>query len=96
MQARRARPRSTHPVAGEEAEHIYGEREDLKLTASAEDALQNADALAIVTEWNMFRSPDFDKMKALMKNAVIFDGRNIYDPQSLRDKGFAYEGIGRL
>jgi UDPglucose 6-dehydrogenase len=84
------------PVADEEARLIYGERKDLNITASPEDALKDADALVIVTEWSMFRSPDFDTMKSLMKNPVIFDGRNIYDPQTVRKKGFTYSGIGRL
>jgi UDPglucose 6-dehydrogenase len=48
-----------------------------------------------VTEWNEFRRPDFDRMKALMKQAVVFDGRNIYDPARLRDLGFTYYGMGR-
>lgn len=59
------------------------------------DALKGADALVIVTEWNEFRRPDFERMRSLMKQPVIFDGRNIYDPQRLRDMGFSYYGIGR-
>ncbi|MBI5472174.1 MAG: UDP-glucose/GDP-mannose dehydrogenase family protein [Ignavibacteriae bacterium] len=60
------------------------------------DALEGSDALVIVTEWNEFRRPDFDRMKSLMKQPVIFDGRNIYDPARIRDKGFTYFGIGRV
>jgi len=54
-----------------------------------------ADALVVVTEWNEFREPDFRKIKTLMRNPAIFDGRNIYDPRVLRAHGFHYEGIGR-
>jgi UDPglucose 6-dehydrogenase len=59
------------------------------------DALQGADALIVVTEWNEFREPDFARMKSLMRRAAIFDGRNIYNPQHLKGLGFHYEGIGR-
>ena len=59
------------------------------------DALKGADALAIVTEWNEFRRPDFERMKSIMKRPVIFDGRNIYDPKLMRERGFTYFGIGR-
>ncbi len=59
------------------------------------DALKGADALAVITEWNEFRRPDFDRMKSLMKRPVVFDGRNIYDPKLMREKGFVYFGIGR-
>jgi UDPglucose 6-dehydrogenase len=59
------------------------------------EALKGADALFIVTEWNEFRQPDFDKMKRAMRNAVIFDGRNIYDPKEMRERGFVYYGVGR-
>jgi len=59
------------------------------------DALKGADALAVITEWNEFRRPYFDRMKSLMKRPVVFDGRNIYDPKLMREKGFVYFGIGR-
>jgi UDPglucose 6-dehydrogenase len=59
------------------------------------EALKGAEALILVTEWNEFRRPDFDRMKTLMKTPVVFDGRNIYDPKIMREKGFAYYGIGR-
>jgi UDPglucose 6-dehydrogenase len=59
------------------------------------DALRNADALLVLTEWNEFRRPDFDRMKSLMRGQVIFDGRNIYDPRVLAEKGFVYFGVGR-
>ncbi len=59
------------------------------------EAIEGADALVIVTEWNEFRRPDFDRMKKMMKQPVVFDGRNIYDPARIREKGFVYYGIGR-
>lgn len=70
--------------------------EDKVTYASNEyEAIQDVDALAIITEWNEFRNPDFDKMKTLMKGHAIFDGRNIFDVQHIQDKGFYYESIGR-
>ncbi len=57
--------------------------------------LRGADALAVVTEWNEFRAPDFHKVKKMMKKPVIFDGRNIYNREELRKAGFTYYGIGR-
>ncbi len=81
------------PVAIEETKRQIGDVG--KYFDNNYDALQGADALAIVTEWNEFRRPDFDRMKGLMKQPVIFDGRNIYDPQRIREKGFTYYGIGR-
>ena len=59
------------------------------------EALQNADALAIITEWSVFRSPDFEFMKNKMNNALIFDGRNIFDPFKMKETGFEYFSIGR-
>ena len=59
------------------------------------DALKGADALALMTEWPEFHLSDFSRMSELMKGKVIFDGRNIYDPEELREKGFVYFGIGR-
>lgn len=65
------------------------------LKKSATEILKDADALIIVTEWGEFRTPDFNKIKSVMKSPVIFDGRNIYDPKVLRENGFTYSGIGR-
>jgi UDPglucose 6-dehydrogenase len=90
-----AKVQAYDPVASDEAKHIYGERGDLKLCNRAEQALQGADALAIVTEWREFRSPDFDQVKKLLRAPVIFDGRNLYDPAALRQQGFRYFAIGR-
>ncbi len=59
------------------------------------DALKDADALIISTEWDEFRQPDFEKMKSLMKSPIIIDGRNIYDSKEIKDIGFDYMGVGR-
>jgi UDPglucose 6-dehydrogenase len=68
---------------------------NFKLAGSAYEALDGADALAIVTEWNEFRTPDFEKVKSLLKKPVVFDGRNIWKPDALKKRGFIYFGIGR-
>ena len=90
-----ARVRAYDPVAAEEAHRIYGDRPDLELVKSSNDALKGADALAIVTEWQEFRSPDFDLIKSSLKAPVIFDGRNLYDPGFVSRFGLKYFGIGR-
>jgi UDPglucose 6-dehydrogenase len=87
--------RAFDPEAGHEAQRIFGERTDLVLCEHAVDALQGADALVVVTEWKQFRSPDFAKLKAALKDAAIFDGRNLYDPAEPEAAGLAYYGIGR-
>lgn len=83
------------PAAMIETRAIYGERADLTLVDNPMDALQGADALLVVTEWKAFRSPNFETMKALLKTPLIFDGRNLYDPATLRAQGFEYHAIGR-
>jgi UDPglucose 6-dehydrogenase len=83
------------PAAMDETRAIYGERADLALADNPMDALRDADALLIVTEWKAFRSPNFETMKSLLKNPVIFDGRNLYDPKGMREQGFEYFPIGR-
>jgi UDPglucose 6-dehydrogenase len=83
------------PAAMEETRRIYGERADLLLVDSPMDALKGADALLIVTEWKVFRSPDFDTMKSLLKAPLVFDGRNLYDPATVRAQGFEYFPVGR-
>ncbi|MFN3919127.1 MAG: UDP-glucose dehydrogenase family protein, partial [Methylohalobius sp.] len=90
-----ARVKAYDPAAKGEALKIYGQREDLILAESPMAALENADGLALVTEWNEFRSPDFGAMKKAMRRAVIFDGRNLYDPVIVRQHGFDYFAIGR-
>ena len=83
------------PAAMDEARRLYDNNPNLKLCTSPGDALVKADALAVVTEWNVFRSPDFAKIKASLTDPVIFDGRNLYDPQQLTREGFTYYAIGR-
>lgn len=83
------------PEAMSEARRIYGDRADLELCDSPEDTLDGVDALVIITEWKLFRSPDFDFIKSRLKQAVIFDGRNLYEPQRMRERGFVYYAIGR-
>ena len=87
--------RAYDPEAMEEARRIYGERESLTLCDSPLAALEGADALAVVTEWNEFRSPDFNRIKHALSQPVVFDGRNIYNPEFLRRLGFHYYAIGR-
>jgi len=87
--------RAFDPEAVEETRRIYGERADLILCETPEAALQDADALVVVTEWNQFRSPDFEQLRLQLKEPVIFDGRNIYDPDFLIKQGFTYYSIGR-
>jgi len=90
-----ARVRAYDPEAMDEAMRIFGQRPDLELCPSAQAALEGADALVIVTEWKEFRSPDFARLQAALGDAVVFDGRNLYDPQEVEAAGLAYYGIGR-
>jgi UDPglucose 6-dehydrogenase len=83
------------PVAMEATQQIYGNRPDLLLMGTKEAALHDADALVICTEWKNFRAPDFETLKSMLKNPVIFDGRNLYEPETLRRSGFRYYAIGR-
>ncbi len=90
-----ARVQAFDPEAMEECRRLYGERDDLQLFETPEQALDGADALALVTEWKPFRSPDFDDMRQRLANPVIFDGRNVFDPARMARKGFTHYGIGR-
>lgn len=83
------------PEAMDETQRIYGHRSDLRLMGTKEAALQGADALVVCTEWQSFKAPDFDLMKKSLKQPVIFDGRNLYDPERLNKRGFVYYAIGR-
>jgi UDPglucose 6-dehydrogenase len=85
--------RAYDPAAMEEMKRKIGT--SIKYLDNNYDALKGADALLVLTEWNDFRRPDFDRMKQLMKQPVIFDGRNVYDPKIMEDRGFTYYGIGR-
>ena len=90
-----AKVQAYDPVAMDECKRIYGQRDDLTLCNNAEQALQGADALIIVTEWTEFRSPNFATLKAILQNPLIFDGRNLYDPSDLEAQGIEYYAIGR-
>ena len=88
-----AKVRSNDPEARKIAEGIFGNR--VTLVKRSYDALVGAEALALVTEWNEFREPDFAKMRKLMQSPVVFDGRNIYDASEMRARGFIYYSVGR-
>jgi UDPglucose 6-dehydrogenase len=90
-----ARVQAYDPAAMEEAQRIYGDRDDLLLCGTKEAALRDADALIVITEWQAFRAPDFDLVRDKLKEPVIFDGRNLYEPARMARKGFAYYAIGR-
>jgi UDPglucose 6-dehydrogenase len=87
--------RAYDPVAANEARRIFTNENRLRIVDSALDALEGADALAIVTEWQEFRSPDFAAIKAKLKTPAIFDGRNLYDPEVVKSHGIEYYPIGR-
>ena len=90
-----ARVKAYDPVAMDEARHLYGDLEGFELCETAEDALQGADALAIVTEWKNFWSPDFTMLASSLADKVIFDGRNLYEPATVKPFGLTYYAIGR-
>lgn len=83
------------PAANENFKYQFGTNKSLKIFDNNYDALKGSNGLILVTEWNEFRRPDFEKIKKLMKTHVIFDGRNIYNPETVIKKGFKYYGIGR-
>ncbi|CAK0772377.1 UDP-glucose 6-dehydrogenase [Gammaproteobacteria bacterium] len=93
--AQGARVQAHDPEALGEASRIYGEHPNLVLCKTPYAALEGADALVVVTEWNVFRSPDFGRIRTLLSSPVIFDGRNLYDPRRLAQEGFFYYAIGR-
>lgn len=93
--AQGAKVRAFDPEAMGEARSIYGDRDDLVLCTDPMEALDGGDALVVVTEWHIFRNPDFEQVKKLLKEPLVFDGRNIYDPERLAQQGFTYYGIGR-
>ena len=90
-----AQVRAHDPAAMDEARRIFGERADLALCASPAETLQGADCLAIVTEWKIFRVPDFEQLARLLKDRMIFDGRNLYEPEIVARHGLDYYSIGR-
>ena len=81
------------PEAIENVEQVYGDK--ISFCDTQYEAIYQADALAIVTEWSVFRTPDYDKMKEFLNEPVVFDGRNVYDPTRMKEMGFYYESIGR-
>jgi UDPglucose 6-dehydrogenase len=83
------------PVAMDEGKRIFKDEKNITFTDTQDEALKNADALIIVTEWTEFRSPDFALIKSSLKSPMIFDGRNLYDPKAVRALGFNYYPIGR-
>lgn len=91
-----AKVQAYDPEAMEETQRIYGARADLSLMGTKESALNGADALVICTEWQNFKAPDFDVIKKEIKDKVIFDGRNLFNPEKLSNKGIQYFSIGRL
>ncbi|AZZ91409.1 nucleotide sugar dehydrogenase [Hahella sp. KA22] len=90
-----AKVRAYDPEAMEETQRIYGARDDLSLVGTKESALQGADALVICTEWKSFRAADFAMIKQTLQSPVIFDGRNLYDPETVKKHGLDYYGVGR-
>ena len=95
LSRRGARVRAYDPVAAGEAERAFGPIEGLSYVPQAMDALQQADALVVVTEWKEFRGRDLSDMRAAMRSAIVFDGRNVFEPSAAREAGFEYFGIGR-
>jgi UDPglucose 6-dehydrogenase len=90
-----AKVQAYDPKSMEETQHIYANQPLLSLCGTKEAALKGADALAIVTEWRQFKAPDFEVIKSSLLTPVIFDGRNLYEPSRMKEKGFQYYGIGR-
>ncbi|OBX36717.1 UDP-glucose 6-dehydrogenase TuaD [Halomonas elongata] len=90
-----ARVQAYDPEAMDECRRLYGERDDLALVDSREAAVQNADALVICTEWKVFRMVDFDWLKQQLGLPVIVDGRNLYNPETVRKAGLLYFAVGR-
>ena len=90
-----ARVQAFDPVAMDEMRRIYGGRDDLSLAGNKYAALEGADALAICTEWQQFRAPDFDEMQTRMRGKVIVDGRNLYQPGRMKAEGWVYSSVGR-
>lgn len=91
-----AKVQAYDPEAMEETQRIYGTRSDLSLMGTKESALNNANALVICTEWQNFKAPDFAFIKEQLKEAVIFDGRNLFDPKRMKKHGITYWSIGRI
>lgn len=89
-----AKIKAHDPEAMNEARKVFGDR--IVYVKDNYEVVRDADALAVITEWNEFRRPNFPKMKSLMRTPVIFDGRNLYEPKEMKEYGFTYYGIGRI
>jgi len=87
--------RAYDPVAMKEMRHFYPNEKRLELVGTAQDTVEGTDALLISTEWHEFRSPNFDDLKSMLKQPIVIDGRNLYDPAHMKDMGFVYDCIGR-
>ncbi len=83
------------PAAAEEARRVLSHIEALSIVDNVASTLEGADALLILTEWREFKSPDFEQIKSLLKQPIVFDGRNLYEPALMKELGFEYHGIGR-
>jgi UDPglucose 6-dehydrogenase len=94
LASRGAKIKAYDPIAAENVKAVFADK-DIEYFQKNYDALQNADALIIATEWFHFRNPDFLRMKSLLKHPVIFDGRNQYEPKKMKEEGFTYFCIGR-
>ena len=81
------------PEAMDTTRDVLGDR--IAYASSAKAAIEGADALVVLTEWNVFRRPDFDEVKRLLAHPVVFDGRNLYDPAFMHEQGFEYHSVGR-
>ena len=90
-----AKVRATDPRAIEETRSVLGGRDGLDYFTDMYEALNGAEALAVMTEWDIYRQPDFSRVKALMTTPIIIDGRNIYNPAEMKRRGFTYISIGR-
>ena len=83
------------PVAAENGRRILADNKLVSIVADQYEACKEADALCVVTEWNQFRNPDFERVKGLLTAPIVFDGRNLYEPSAMARRGFAYFCIGR-
>jgi UDPglucose 6-dehydrogenase len=92
---RGATVRAYDPVAGSEARRVFGDVPGLQIVDGAAQTLPGADALLIVTEWKEFKSPDFDAIRSQLKQPLVLDGRNLYDPALMKALGIEYSGVGR-
>ena len=90
-----AKVQAYDPAAMEEAQHLYGNKPELMLAGTKETALNNADALVIMTEWRQFKAPNFELIKQTLKSPAIFDGRNLFEPARMKERGIDYFGMGR-